>query len=93
MFDSVVAAILPGLAASAAITLTLAFMVAISKVVALSIFSLNLATLLRLGLGIDYSLFIVSRFREELHHGKSVEEAIAGLMATARRAVLVSGIT
>src|SRR5207248_1427997 len=57
------------------------------------IFSLNLATLLGLGLGIDYSLFMVSRFREELGHGKSVEEAIAGSIATAGRAVLISGST
>jgi hypothetical protein len=41
-------------------------MVGLSQVFELSIFSLNLATMLGLGLGIDYSLFIVSRFREEL---------------------------
>jgi uncharacterized membrane protein YdfJ with MMPL/SSD domain len=46
-----------------------------------------------LGVGIDYSVFIVSRFREELRHGKSVEEAIAGSISTAGRAVLVSGVT
>src|SRR6266852_3499267 len=71
VFGSATAAILPGLAAAAAITVTLAAMVGLSKVTDLSIFSLNLATLLGLGLGIDYSLFLVSRFREELGHGKS----------------------
>ena len=80
-------------AAAAAVTLTLAAMVGLSKVADLSIFSLNLATLLGLGLGVDYSLFIVSRFREELAHGKSVEDAIAGSISTAGRAVLVSGVT
>jgi len=93
VFRSVTAAILPGLAAAAAITVTLAAMVGLSKVTDLSIFSLNLATLLGLGLGIDYSLFMVSRFREELGHGKSVAEAIAGSMSTAGRAVLISGST
>ena len=93
VFGSATAAILPGLAAAAAITVTLAAMVGLSKVTDLSIFSLNLATLLGLGLGIDYSLFMVSRFREELGHGKSVEEAIAGSMSTAGRAVLISGST
>ena len=64
VFGSATAAILPGLAAAAAITVTLATMVGLSKVTDLSIFSLNLATLLGLGLGIDYSLFVVSRFRD-----------------------------
>jgi putative drug exporter of the RND superfamily len=93
VFGSLAAASLPGLAAAAATTLTLAAMVGLSNVAELSIFSLNLATLLGLGLGIDYSLFIVSRFREELRHGKSVEEAIAGSISTAGRTVLVSGAT
>jgi RND superfamily putative drug exporter len=46
-----------------------------------------------LGLGIDYSLLIVNRFREELHHGKSVEEATIKTVATAGRTVFFSGIT
>jgi RND superfamily putative drug exporter len=61
--------------------------------VEMSIFSLNLATMLGLGLGIDYSLFIVSRFREELARGESVERAVAWSVASAGRAVLFSGIT
>src|SRR5205823_11915603 len=52
-----------------------------------------LATMLGLGLGIDYSLFLVSRFREELARGESVERAVAGSVATAGRAVLYSGAT
>src|SRR5205823_8547041 len=59
----------------------------------MSIFSLNLATMLGLGLGIDYSLFIVSRFREEIARGASIERAVAWSVATAGRAVLFSGIT
>jgi putative drug exporter of the RND superfamily len=54
---------------------------------------LNLATMLGLGLGIDYSLFVVSRFREELARGESVERAVSWSVATAGRAVLFSGAT
>src|SRR3984893_10190507 len=68
-------------------------MVLLSQVVELSIFYLNLATMLGLGLGIDYSLFVVSRFREESALGAPVERAVAWSIATAGRAVLFSGAT
>jgi trehalose monomycolate/heme transporter len=58
-----------------------------------SVFSLNITTILGLGLGIDYGLFLVSRFREELHRQDSVEDAVARTVATAGRTVLVSGVT
>src|ERR1039457_6075872 len=58
-----------------------------------SIYSINVTTILGLGLGIDYGLFMVSRFREELHRGGSVEDAVARTVATAGRTVAVSGIT
>jgi putative drug exporter of the RND superfamily len=93
VFGSLVAGVVPGVIGGTAVTITLALMVLLSQTVRLSIFSLNLATMLGLGLGIDYSLFIVSRFREELRRGSSVERAIAWAMATAGRAVLFSGAT
>src|ERR1022692_2874448 len=55
-----------------------------------SVFSLNITTILGLGLGIDYGLFLVTRFREELHRQASVEDAVARTVATAGRTVLVS---
>src|SRR5262249_32890587 len=58
-----------------------------------SIFSLNLVTMLGLGLGIDYSLFLTSRFREELGRQADVATAVATALATAGRAVLFSGLT
>src|SRR5260370_32690124 len=64
-----------------------------SDLTTLSIFVLNITTLFGLGLGVDYSLFMVSRFREELARGHSVEEAIAITVATAGRAVTFSGLT
>jgi putative drug exporter of the RND superfamily len=95
VFGSVVAGAVPGLVGGTAVAVTLALMVLLSRFFELSIFSLNLATMLGLGLGIDYSLFIVSRFREELARGDlvSVERAVAWSVATAGRAVLFSGAT
>ena len=58
-----------------------------------SIFALNLITGLGLGLGIDYALLIVNRFREEMHNGKSVEESAIITVATAGKTVFYSGLT
>jgi RND superfamily putative drug exporter len=58
-----------------------------------SVYALNLVTGMGLGLGIDYALLMVNRFREELHHGKSVEESIVTMMATAGKTVFYSGLT
>jgi RND superfamily putative drug exporter len=77
VFGSVVAGVVPGLVGGTAVALTLALMVVLGQFADLSIFSLNLATMLGLGLGIDYSLFVVSRFREELARGESVERAVS----------------
>lgn len=93
VFGSVVAGIVPGVVGGTAVALTLALMVVLGQFAELSIFSLNLATMLGLGLGIDYSLFVVSRFREELARGESVERAVSWSVATAGRAVLFSGAT
>jgi RND superfamily putative drug exporter len=56
-------------------------------------YALNIVTLIGLGVAIDYSLFIVSRFREELGRGTTVEDAVGRSLATAGRAILFSGIT
>jgi len=93
VFGSLVAAALPAAVGGAAVLSTLAGMALMSQVTELSVFALNLVTMLGLGLGIDYSLFVVSRFREELGISKSVEKSIAHAMATAGRAVLFSGLT
>ncbi len=58
-----------------------------------SIFSANITTILGLGLAIDYGLFMVSRFREELRIQSSVEGAVARTVATAGRTVVFSGVT
>ena len=58
-----------------------------------SVFALNLITGLGLGLGIDYALLMVNRFREELHHGHSVEESVVTTVTTAGKTVFYSGLT
>ena len=58
-----------------------------------SIFALNLTTGLGLGLGVDYALLIVNRFREEIQNGRDKESAIAATMRTAGKTVFFSGLT
>lgn len=93
VFRSVVAAVLPALVGGAAVAVTLAMIFGLGHLTILSIFVLNITTLFGLGLGVDYSLFIVSRFREELARGREVNEAVAITVATAGRAVTFSGLT
>ncbi len=66
---------------------------ALARSTDVSQYALNIVTLIGLGVAIDYSLFIVSRFREELARGSRVEDAVAIALATAGRAILFSGIT
>ena len=66
VFGTAVAALLPALVGGVSVLITLATMALLSEVTFISVFSLNMVTMLGLGLGIDYALFIVSRFREEL---------------------------
>ena len=66
---------------------------ALAHVIDVSTYAVNVVTLVGLGIAIDYSLFIVTRFREELGSGHSVEESVATTMATAGRAIMFSGLT
>lgn len=93
VFRSVVAAALPALVGGGAVIVSLGLIFGLGQIAELSIFVLNITTLFGLGLGVDYSLFMVSRFREELAHGRGVEEAVAITVATAGRAVTFSGLT
>lgn len=93
VFRTVVAAVLPAMVGGAAVLVTLAIIFGLGQLTPLSIFVLNITTLFGLGLGVDYSLFIVSRFREELKQGHDLEEAVAITVATAGRAVTFSGLT
>ena len=65
----------------------------LTLVTPVSIFSANITTILGLGLGIDYGLFMVGRFREELRRQDTVEDAVTRTLATAGRTVAFSGVT
>ena len=92
-FRGLVAAALPPLIGGLSIVLTFAALRAASELGSISVFALNLVTGLGLGLAIDYSLFVVSRYREELARVGPGAEAIRGTLATAGRTVLFSGLT
>lgn len=92
VFGSLVATGLPVALGLASVSMTLALLYFLGQRVDLSIFVLNMVTMVGLGLGIDYSLFMVSRFREELKSRGSPLEAVAGTLATAGRAVTFSGV-
>ncbi len=91
VFGSVVAAGIPVLAGGASVVVGLALLWLFGQQVGFSIFALNVVTLVGLGLGADYSLILVSRFREELAAGQSVHDAVPRTVATAGKAVVFSG--
>ena len=92
VFASVVAAGLPLLVAGLAIPTTLAGVYLVAQTTELSIYVQNVATMLGLALAIDYSLFMVSRFREELRRGRTVADAVEITVATSGKAVAFSGL-
>jgi RND superfamily putative drug exporter len=94
VFRTLVAAFLPLLMAGSAILVALGSLFFIGQGVDLSVFVLNISTLLGLGLSIDYSLLIISRFREELYLSDyNVELAVECTLNSAGRAVFFSGLT
>jgi uncharacterized membrane protein YdfJ with MMPL/SSD domain len=93
IFRGLRAAAIPLIGAIFAIVVTLGVMGLVMLAVPLSVFALNLVIALGLGLAVDFSLLIVSRFREELHRGASMEKALATVRRTAGHTVLFSAIT
>ena len=93
VFAAVVAGLVPVLMAILSIIVALGLVAIISLEFSLSVFIVNMLTGMGLALGIDYSLFVVSRYREERALGLAKEDAIAHAGATASRAVLFSGST
>jgi putative drug exporter of the RND superfamily len=93
VFGSAVAGMLPLAVGGFAIVGTLLLLRLLGDLTDVSIYALNLTTALGLGLAIDYSLFIVSRYREELRAGREPDDALLQTMATAGRTVLFSAAT
>jgi RND superfamily putative drug exporter len=92
VFGSLVASLLPLAIGVLAILATFATLDLLSHVTSVSIFAINLATGLGLGLGMDYALLMVSRFREELAKGVEVRDAVARTMSTAGRTIAFSAL-
>ncbi len=93
IFGSLAAASLPLAIGGIGILGSFAALRLLTLVTGVSIYSINITTILGLGLAIDYGLFMVSRFREELHRQPSTEDAVARTVATAGRTIAVSGVT
>ena len=93
VFRTVVASLLPMAVALCMFPMATGLSYFISSWFSMTQYSVSMITLIGLAVSIDYSLFMISRFREELGKGQNVEGAIATMMATAGRAILFSGAT
>ena len=92
-FGALVAAALPVSVGVLAITIALGLVTIAARYTPMSVFVLNITTMVGLGVGIDYSLLIVTRFREELNRGLSPADAAVRTVETAGSAVITSGLT
>jgi RND superfamily putative drug exporter len=93
VFGALAASAMPLIVGVAAIIGAFFILYLISLFTNVSVYALNLTTGMGLGLGIDYALLMVNRFREEIHHGKNVQDSIVTTMATAGKTVFYSGLT
>jgi RND superfamily putative drug exporter len=93
VFGSFVASILPVAVGLASIIGTMAVLRLLALFTDVSVYALNMTTAMGLALAIDYSLFIVSRYREEISNGLAADDAIRRTMQTAGRTVLFSALT
>ncbi len=93
VFGSVLAALLPAALAVAAVVVTGAMIYLLSLALTMSVFVTNITSMLGIGVAVDYSLFVLSRYREELHAGKDRAAALDAAMRTSGATVVFSGIT
>jgi RND superfamily putative drug exporter len=93
VFGAVVAGLVPLVLALVSILVALALAALLGQAYDLSVYTVNMLSGMGLALGVDYSLFVVSRYREERSHGREQLDAIAASGATASRTVLFSGLT
>ncbi|HEY4320506.1 MAG TPA: MMPL family transporter [Gemmatimonadales bacterium] len=92
-FGALMAALLPVIVGIMAITIALTVVGVIAQFTPMSVFVLNMISMIGLGVGIDYSLLVVTRFREELNNGFNAREAAVHTFKTAGHAVFTSGMT
>jgi putative drug exporter of the RND superfamily len=91
VFGTIVAGLLPIMLAIAALPVALALIYLLAQYIDMSSVVLSVSSIIGLGLSIDYTLFMVRRFREELASGKTVQDAVGWTIATAGEAILFSG--
>jgi trehalose monomycolate/heme transporter len=92
VFGAPIAAALPVVLAMGTIVITLALLYGLSRTMPVSVFAQNAVTMVGLGIGVDYALFLVSRCREELARGVSFRSAVEAAATQAGHVVLVSGV-
>ena len=93
VFGSILAALLPVGLGVVAVIITGAVVFFLSLAITMSVFVTNVASMLGIGVAVDYSLFVLSRYREELHAGKDKAQALDVAMRTSGATVVFSGIT
>jgi uncharacterized membrane protein YdfJ with MMPL/SSD domain len=93
VFGGLVAGALPVITGLATVATAIAILGLVARVHTVSVFALNVSSVIGLGLGIDYSLLVTNRFREELRGGATVEQAVATTAGTAGVATVISGGT
>jgi uncharacterized membrane protein YdfJ with MMPL/SSD domain len=93
VFGSLVAALLPVALGVVAVTVTGALIYALSLVTGMSVFVTNMASMIGIGVAVDYSLFVLARYREEIAGGRGPDDARAIALATSGVAVVFSGLT
>jgi RND superfamily putative drug exporter len=92
-FGTLVAAVAPLALGFVAVFLSGAVIYALSRSFEISVYVTNMASMIGIGVAVDYSLFIVSRFRRELHRGKTTAEALSRALSSSGTAVVFSGLT
>ena len=93
VFGSLAAAALPLAFGVVSVLVTGAIIFFLSQAMSMSVFATNMASMIGIGVAVDYSLFVLARYREEIHAGRSADEARAKAMSTSGVAVLFSGLT
>ena len=92
VFGTLVGAAMPILLAIVAVSTTMAVIYSIGLHVSMSVFVLNISSIIGLGISIDYSLFMIRRYRDELAAGRSISDATGWTIATAGESILFSGL-
>ena len=93
VFGTIIAALLPIGVAVLTVISAMGVTICLSNVTDVTQYALNIITLIGIGVSVDYSLFMVNRFREELNNGRDIRTSTAITVATAGKAVFFSGIT